>query len=201
MGQTDKSRLTLLKEVGSKAGHKMGIYICDCGVSKSIRLSSVASGNAKSCGCLQKEKVRYTGQQSKTHGMRRTRIYTIWLAMKRRSYRQKSGQKCYEGVTLDPRWLKFENFFEDMRHGYADDLTINRIKGVKRYSKETCEWATPKQQSRDMATNRLIEFGGETLCATDWEERLGFGQGTLYNRLTKCGWSIEKALTTPVRGS
>jgi hypothetical protein len=43
----------------------------------------------------------------------------------------------------------------------------------------------------------MITFLGMTLCSRDWDYKLGFRQGTVANRMTKLGWSQERAVTTP----
>lgn len=49
------------------------------------------------------------------------------------------------GITVCPPWLKFENFLADMGER-PDGKTLDRINNAKVYSKETCRWATPKEQ-------------------------------------------------------
>lgn len=46
---------------------------------------------------------------------------------------------------------------------------------------------------------RLIEFDGRALTATQWVAETGIPLRTLLSRLDKHGWSVERALTTPVR--
>jgi hypothetical protein len=50
------------------------------------------------------------------------------------------------GITICNRWLAaFENFLEDMGER-PEGTTLDRVDGAKLYSKDTCRWATPKQQ-------------------------------------------------------
>ena len=46
---------------------------------------------------------------------------------------------------------------------------------------------------------RLITFNGKTQSIKEWEQEMDFPRQTLDNRLNKLGWSIERALTTPVK--
>lgn len=55
-----------------------------------------------------------------------------------------------------------------------------------------------KETARSRSTNRTLEFNGTTLCLAEWAEITGINYQALYKRLTKYGWSIEKALTTPM---
>lgn len=45
---------------------------------------------------------------------------------------------------------------------------------------------------------RRIRFKGITRNIAEWGRITGFGRWCLYQRLDKLGWSIERALTTPV---
>jgi len=44
----------------------------------------------------------------------------------------------------------------------------------------------------------VLTYNGRTLCATEWAEELGIEWVTLFARLYR-GWSVEKALTAPVK--
>lgn len=59
------------------------------------------------------------------HGMAGTRIYGIWLAMKKRCADPNNvGYKRYggRGIKVCDKWSKFKGFYEDMKEGYADNL-------------------------------------------------------------------------------
>lgn len=45
-----------------------------------------------------------------------------------------------------------------------------------------------------------ITFRGVSKTVSDWEKDLDFGSRVVYQRIYKLGWSVEKALTTPVKG-
>lgn len=93
------------------------------------------------------------------HGMKHTRQYGIWLAMKARCNRKTTiNYKYYggKGITYDPRWNKFLPFWEDMKEGYADNLTIDRIDGTKGYYKENCRWITIQEQQKNKVKNKAF---------------------------------------------
>ena len=48
---------------------------------------------------------------------------------------------------------------------------------------------------------RLITYNGETKSLSEWARCLGFNMYTLWSRIVRKGWPIEKAFTTPVRKS
>ena len=45
----------------------------------------------------------------------------------------------------------------------------------------------------------LIEFDGKSQNICKWGEELGISPNTLYGRIYKMGWSVERAFTTPAR--
>ena len=55
-----------------------------------------------------------------------------------------------------------------------------------------------KQQNRNKKNNKFISFQGKTLCLGEWAEIVGIHPGAISKRLIR-GWSVEKALTQPVR--
>jgi hypothetical protein len=115
---------------------------CKCGASKIVRCSRLPYGDTISCGCATGVK----GGRDNTHNMRYTRTYQIWAGMVKRC----TNPKCNiwnhyggRGITIDPRWLKFENFFEDMGEapiGYQ----IDRIDNDGNYTKINCRWVTQR---------------------------------------------------------
>jgi uncharacterized protein YjcR len=54
------------------------------------------------------------------------------------------------------------------------------------------------QQSRNTRSVRMLSFQGETLCLSEWAERIGIKPKTLRARIDDHGWTIEKALTVDI---
>jgi len=94
-----------------------------------------------------------------THGMRNTRIYSIWCGMKKRcALKSHKAFPNYggRGITVCQEWLTFENFYAWSRiSGYAENLTIDRIDNNKGYFAENCRWVTLQQNSSHRRTNIL----------------------------------------------
>lgn len=122
--------------------------------------------------------------------------------MKNRCYRQNNKDyKNYggRGITVCEKWLTFEGFWKDMQEGYADNLTIDRIDVNGNYEPGNCRWATPKQQCNNRRNNRVFEYTGQRFNLTELATLHGITKHLLFDRL-KTGWSLDKALKTPIRG-
>ena len=133
---------------------------CECGNIHIVYLYSLKSGKTKSCGCLQKERLK---ESSTTHGMRNTKFYRIWVNMKARCLNKNS--KCYKdyggrGITVCEEWLDFNNFKDDMYESYLKHVeefgekqtTLDRIDNNRNYCKENCKWSTCKEQIANRRT-------------------------------------------------
>lgn len=93
--------------------------------------------------------------------MHKTRIYQIWADMKVRCDNPDNETYIWygaKGIKYQESWVKFENFYEDMKEGYSDELTLDRIDPSKNYSKDNCRWATKTAQAR----NRGIDSRNKT---------------------------------------
>lgn len=179
-------RLTVVAYEGTfrKAGRKVAMWRCkcECGNESIVRSNSLRSGKTRSCGCLQRETRKIVNT---THGYTGTSTYRSWAHMKARCLTHTDKDfKHYgaRGVTLCKRWLKFENFLEDMgkKHGR---LTIERRDNNKGYFPDNCIWATQKEQTRNSRHNRIIRYKGESRLLIDWANILGIGRSTLAYRL------------------
>ena len=101
------------------------------------------------------------------------------------------------GITICERWMSFVNFLADMGER-PPGTSLDRIDNDRDYCPDNCRWATPRQQSRNTRIARLITFNGETMRVVEWAERLGLNEYIIRSRL-KYGWSVERALTRPVK--
>lgn len=167
---------------------------CDCGNTSVVSSSNLKRNNARSCGCLKSE---LTSERTRTHGLNGTRTHRSWTTMKSRCSNPKDssfGNYRERGITVCDRWLKFENFYEDMGDR-PEDMSLDRIDNNSGYSKENCRWATQQEQGNNRRTNRFLDFEGKRQTVTQWASEIGVHRHTIYARLER-GWTIEKALTT-----
>jgi hypothetical protein len=104
---------------------------------------------------------------------------------------------CYggRGIKVCKRWNKFGNFYEDMKTGFQENLTLDRINNNKGYSMNNCRWTGRKQQAINRRNTRLLGFNGQKLTLTDWAVKLGKKRSTLAQRFYVLKWAVEKTLT------
>lgn len=141
-------------------------------------------------------------EDNAVHGMTKTTEHTIWLKMHSRCYNPKSKDYARyggRGIKICDRWLKirgvgFGNFYEDMG-ARPKGMQIDRIDNNGNYCPENCRWVTPKQNTRNRRSSKMITFGEETKCIAQWADDLGIERKTLEYRLRNM--TTEKAFTTP----
>ena len=137
------------------------------------------------------------------HGLYKTRLYKEWESMKRRCYCKSATSYEYYGaigINVCDEWRNdFKTFYDwSMSHGYDDTLTIDRIDVNGNYEPSNCRWITMKEQCRNKRNNRLLTFNGKTQCIVDWANDLQIDRRTITKRIDVLGWTVEKALSTPV---
>lgn len=141
-------RLVAVRETVQDGQFRKFECLCDCGNLATVRLNGLRGGTTRSCGCLMLET---SAQNNRTHGMSGTRTHRIWKAMLTR-VRNPNATTAHNyidrGITVCERWLKFENFLEDMGEA-PENLSIDREDNDGDYCKENCRWATQTEQARN----------------------------------------------------
>lgn len=103
------------------------------------------------------------------------------------------------GITVCERWHTLENFLADMGKR-PPGLTLDRLDNDGNYELSNCEWRTNRDQANNKRNNKLLTLHGKTQTRAQWSRKLGIAAGTIGQRLAS-GWSVERALTTPVARS
>jgi hypothetical protein len=173
------------------------LFKCDCGKEVEINSLHVRNGHIKSCGCWQRERLT-------KHGMTNTILFSKWNRMlercrnhNRRDYKDYGGR----GICVCDEWKKdFMAFYNwAVESGYKEGLTLDRINNDGNYEPSNCRWATPKEQANNRRSSVFLTYNGETHTVSQWAEIQHIPRDTLDRRMRQCGWSVEKALTTPVK--
>jgi len=195
-------KLTVSKYIGrDKCGDSIWLCKCDCGKEKNIVTRSLKDKQTKSCGCLLKKSTSKIGKLNKTHEYSYSRIYRIWASMVQRCNNPNSrNYKNYggRGITVCKRWLKFENFLEDVGEPPNDKYQIDRKNNNKGYKPSNCRWISSKENNRNRRNNKLYTYNNKTQCSSGWAEEYNIKPATLRDRIN-AGLSMEKALITPTR--
>lgn len=200
IGHPPFGRLTVVKRAPNKGRRTAWVCECACGTTGRIVLASnLLGGTSQSCGCLRAERRHRSNFK---HGMAKTTEYAIWYGMRQRclnpsadSYANYGGR----GITICERWANsFNAFLADMGPRPGLEYSIERVNNDLGYSKDNCVWDTWHAQNRNRRTNVLLTYNGKTQCAVDWARELHFPEHLVYVRI-RWGWTIERALTTPVR--
>lgn len=136
------------------------------------------------------------------HGYRHTRLYRTYSNMKQRcnnSKNHKYPRYGGRGIRICDEWNSPNGLksFGDwaMSNGYADNLTLDRIDNNGDYCPENCRFVDLKTQSNNRSDNDFITYNGQTHSLTEWSEILGINRGTLWKRVHKYNWPIERAFT------
>jgi hypothetical protein len=100
---------------------------CDCGKEWTVRSGDLLAGKTVGCG-----RHKHSGAESvkTTHGKSASPEYKIWQLMRDRCTNPKSNNfHNYggRGITYDPSWSSFEQFYSDMGPRPSSNLTLERI--------------------------------------------------------------------------
>jgi len=126
--------------------------------------------------------------------------YLSWRAMNWRchkpdhhNYRNYGGR----GIVVCDRWRTFANFLADMGQR-PEGSSIDRIDPDGNYEPNNCRWATNLEQRRNKRNAHRITLNGRQMYLAEVAAEYGLSCDALRSRLN-IGWSIERAISTPVR--
>jgi len=200
--------LMVIKEAG-RNNARNATWVCECDCGKSIITLGITlrNGGSQSCGCMYNGKINSRHQ----HGQKGTHFYHVWKNMKARCNNQnhknynRYGQR---GIKVCQEWDEnFINFYNDMQESYnvhvaiygTRDTTIERIDNDKGYCFKNCKWATHAEQNANTSSNKRLTFNGESHTISEWSKITGLNRKVIWDRVYGWDWTVERALTTPVR--
>lgn len=121
-----------------------------------------------------------------SHGMSKTRLYTIWKKMKARC--ENSNQDRFldyggRGIQVCLAWRDFVVFRDwALANGYDDNLTLDRKDNNGNYEPDNCRWITSVEQQQNKRNSSKIEINGIVDSFVGWSKRTGISVNTLYTR-------------------
>lgn len=175
--------------------------VCGAVFVRSVTVTEEAKGWGRFCSKSCRFKVF-----QKTHGHwsdgKPSPTYTTWKSMHQRCLDPKhDGFSRYgeKGITICDQWLNnFEQFFADMGER-PKGTTLDRIDGSLGYSKENCQWSSPKQQANNRKSNVNVMFHGELMPYAEAARRSGISRTLVYSRMTR-GWPEAHWFDPPMKG-
>lgn len=195
--------LTILRENGrhrSPNGNirKLVEVRCRCGTIKTISLLKVISKRTISCGCYIKD---INALKNPADRPSRSKEHSSWASAKDRCFNPSSKDYARyggAGITMSDDWKNsFSKFLEDMGPRPTPKHSLDRKNGKLGYCRENCRWATPKEQHRNISSNRMIEYKGEIRCLAEWCEVLGLKAKVIADRIYR-GTTFEEAIAIPI---
>ncbi|WP_282460152.1 hypothetical protein [Mycoplasmopsis arginini] len=195
-------RLLVIKFIPDETKYSKWLCLCDCGIEKARYSFDLTSGNAKSCGCYNREQLSI---RTKTHGhsggknLPRTRTYRSWASMMDRCHW--GGHKVmYEnygakGITVCDRWHKYENFLHDMGER-PEKTSIDRINNDGNYEPSNCRWADKYQQANNTSRTIKVRINGEIVKVKELVEKLNIPDKALRSRAQRRNNDYVLALKT-----
>lgn len=188
-------KLTVTKRAENKTNDRSAIWtcLCSCGKEKDIKATYLRNGRVSHCGCEYLD-----GNPRKKHGMYGTKEYNTWVRMKQRcfdenlpNYLEYGGR----GITVYEPWIdNFLDFYSYIGDAPSVHHSIDRIDNNGNYEPGNVRWADDTTQSNNRRVNRLITHNGETLTISEWAKKLDLNVHTLFSRIDRYNWPLEKAL-------
>ena len=201
-------RLTVVERSGtSSSGQATWRCVCECGNKSVVRSSELRSGKTRSCGCL-----RY--EESCRH-LKEFREYAHYVhghcpasgpSQTYKSYQDAKGRctnprnkayKNYGARGIQFKFTSFDHFLQEM--GIAPPrTTLERCDNDGHYEPGNCRWANATEQANNKRNNRRLTAFGRTRTLARWATELNISYYVVARRLA-LGWTIDDALTKPVR--
>ena len=184
-------------------GHRV-LCRCECGTEKWLLKTNLKRGTTRSCGC---QKGKHVSENRAIHGQSGTSMYHRWSTMiarcenpNKRNYKDYGGR----GIKIHPPWRHDFLAFERYVRRYLGECpspqhTIGRIDFDKDFEPGNLRWATVRAQNNNTRKNVYLTFRGRTATVAQWARITGLSVGAIYQRITRLGWSVERALTQPVQ--
>lgn len=199
--------LTIIEPHHIIDGEKKITCRCDCGNVVQVTPFNWKSGRTKSCGCKTTELLSKAFTRLE-HTEELDRLRRIYRGMLDRCYNQNIDHyDIYgaRGITVCDEWRNDREAFIRwaLSHGYANDLSIDRIDVNGNYEPSNCRWADAttqrlNQRPRTKPYKKRVVFtiNGITKPAADWCAEYGISMQSVMYRVKKKSMNPFEALTT-----
>jgi hypothetical protein len=150
---------------------------CDCGKEWVVQERSL-NQRTRSCGCDRMNHLTFY-----RHGKHMSSEYRIWAMMVQRCTNSDNDNFVHygkRGISVCERWLKFENFYQDMGQRPSKIHSIDRIDNDGNYEPGNVKWSTRREQMRNTRRNRSVIILGKTMVMLDAANLLGVKRESIY---------------------
>lgn len=180
-------RLSVIREVEKRAGHRYFKLRCACGATTIACYPNLSTGHTQSCGCE---------KGSRRHGYAGTPTHKVWIGMRARCLNPNDTSfhnYGARGIIIDPRWNDFNAFLADMGER-PPGMDLDRIDNDGPYSPGNCRWVTRTTNLRNTRRTCFVEVEGEQMSVTEAAERLGISRLNVYSYVHLKGVSHQQAV-------
>jgi len=139
---------------------KVWLCACDCGALKEVILSDLKSGNTKSCGCLNLQKIRQRNREKTGVDfiVSTTKEYGVYCSAKRRCEKVNDPAYSNYGGRGIKMLMTFSEMIEAIGFRPSEKHSIDRIDVNGNYEVGNIRWATITEQARN--TRKTNEGAG-----------------------------------------
>lgn len=142
-----------------------------------------------------------------TEHIEEKRLYQTWIGIRRRAggnlFKKNTTNrhaKVYSHLTVAPEWNDWLIFYDWAKNnGWKPGLTIDRIDNTKGYYPDNCRWVSRTENNRNRRCVHKYLYNGEYLTLAQIAQKTNSLESRLYNRVINYGYSIEDAITRPVK--
>ncbi|MDB2157214.1 hypothetical protein [Clostridium butyricum] len=122
----------------------------------------------------------------KRHGLRYTRLYSVWIMMKQRCF-NKSNKDYYNygarGITVCNDWLNVQNFYSwAIDNGYKKGCSLDRIEPNANYEPSNCRWTDSITQANNKRNTIKTLYKGKSITLTELSNLTGISRTVLEMR-------------------
>lgn len=200
-------KLKVLKLAPKREGSTLRRWYvrCECGTKKSVAANELA--RIHSCGC---DRIEKSVRASTKHGLRKHPLYQRYHAMLGRCHTRSHKEYPNYGA----RGIKVCRAWRHKEHGLARYIQhvmslpnpskgteVDRIDNNVGYEPGNLRWATRTRNARNMRRTLYVVWKNKRAALRDVLEAEGLPKSS-YSTISmriKSGWSLQKALSTPIR--
>jgi hypothetical protein len=192
-------RLTVLSRAENLKNITRWFCLCSCGKHTIASAFDIKSGHTTSCGCYHKEKISSQG------GGYLDAEYVSWYNMVQRCTNPGHVSYVYYGalgVDVFSDWQdNFKAFSAYIGPKPTNKHSIDRVDGTKGYEPGNVRWATSLEQAANRKSTAMVDYLGVLQPLSLLARAHGLCPMLVNKRIFSSGWSVEKALTTPVKNN